>query len=90
MDLAIPVAWANDTTDAAAAMQIAVYRRVGGAERVAAAFRLSALVRATTMAGIRRRHPDYDEPRVQRAYGRLVLGDVLMRQVFPDRELVDP
>jgi hypothetical protein len=53
-------------------------------------FRLNDAVRRLTMAGIRARHPGYDEEQVRQAYGRLVLGDVLARAVWPGRELLDP
>jgi hypothetical protein len=79
-----------DTTADAHDVQRNVYRRLGGAERVAILFRLSGLVRETAMAGIRRRHPSYDEAQVSRALRRLILGDEMMRQVFPDQDLVDP
>jgi len=42
------------------------------------------------MSGIRRRHPDDSDLQVQHAYARLVLGDALVRAVWPDRDLVDP
>jgi hypothetical protein len=79
-----------DTSADADAAQLDVYRRLGGTERVAIMFRLSAMVRDVAMAGIRRRHPTYDETQVRLAWQRLVLGDELTRTVFPDRELIDP
>lgn len=79
-----------DTTADAHDVQCDIYRRLGGAERVAILFRLSALVRETAMAGIRRRHPSYGEAQVSMALRRLVLGDEVMRQVFPDQDRVDP
>lgn len=79
-----------DTTHEAHRLQIDVYRRLGGAERVAILFRLNALVRETALAGIRRRHPAYAEAQVRMALRRLVLGDDLTRQAFPDQALVDP
>lgn len=79
-----------DTTADAHDVQCDIYRRLGGAERVAILFRLSALVRETAMAGIRRRHPSYGEAQVSMAFRRLVLGDEVMRGVFPDQNLVDP
>jgi hypothetical protein len=79
-----------DTTADAHDVQLEAYRRLGGAGRVAVLFRLSTLVRETAMAGIRSRHPGYDEAQVQMALGRLVLGDDLVRRAWPDRELVDP
>ena len=79
-----------DTTADARDVQREVYRRLGGAERVAILFRLNVLVRETAMAGIRRRHPSYAEPQVHMAFRRLLLGDGVMRKVFPNQDLVDP
>lgn len=79
-----------DTSSEAHAKQNAVYRTLGGAERVAILFRLSALVRETARAGIRRRHPSYSDAQVELALRRLLLGDNLVRKAFPNDELVDP
>jgi hypothetical protein len=79
-----------DTTEAADAVQLEIYRRLGGAERVAIAFRLTTLVRETAMAGIRRRHPEYDEQQVRTALWRLTLGDETVSRVWPELELVEP
>lgn len=79
-----------DTSPAAHAIQRDVYLRMGGAGRIAVMFRLTDAVRRLALAGIRARHPEYDEDLVRRAYARLVLGDALIRAVWPDRELVDP
>jgi hypothetical protein len=79
-----------DTSADARDMQREIYSRLGGAERVAILFRLNALVRDTSMAGIRRRHPSYADAEVRAAFRRLVLGDELMRKAFPNQELVDP
>jgi hypothetical protein len=79
-----------DTSQSAHEVQRDVYLRMGGAARVAVMFRLTDAVRRLAMAGIRARHPKHDEPRVRRAYARLVLGDALIRAVWPDQELVDP
>ncbi len=79
-----------DTTVDADTVQTEAYRRLGGAERVAIAFRLGTLVRATALAGIRRRHPGYDEVQARQALRRLLLGDALVRQAYPGEELIDP
>jgi hypothetical protein len=79
-----------DTSGRAYEVQRDVYLRLGGAGRTAVMFRLNDAVRRLAMAGIRARHPGYDEEQVRRAYGRLVLGDALARAVWPGRELVDP
>jgi hypothetical protein len=79
-----------DTSRGAHDAQREVYLRMGGAGRIAVMYRLNDAVRRLAMAGIRARHPAYDEDQVRRAYGRLVLGDAAARAVWPDRDLVDP
>jgi hypothetical protein len=81
---------ASDTSAAADDVQVNVYRRMGGAARVAVVFRLNHIVRSTAKAGIRNRHPEYDDRRVEWAWQRLMLGDELFQAAFPGRELVDP
>lgn len=80
----------RDTTPEANEAQLEAYRRLGGAGRAAVMFRLGDLARRTAMAGIRRRHPEYDEPRVRLALARLLLGDDLVKRVWPSQELVEP
>lgn len=81
---------AADTSPDAHAAQLESYRRMGGTERAQIMFRLSDFARRTAMAGIRRRHPDYDDTQVLLALARLLHGDDLVRQAWPQRELVDP
>ena len=85
-DPAIP----SDTDPAAHQLQQKIYLRLGGRERVAIAFRLSDSVRRLALSGIRHRHPDYTEAQVEQAFARLRLGDALVREIWPDRALVDP
>lgn len=80
----------EDTAPAAHAAQIAAYKRMGGKERTAVTFRLNALARETTMAGIRARHPGYSDEQVRFALYRLIFGDELTRAAWPGRGLVDP
>lgn len=79
-----------DTSPEAHGVQIEAYRRMGAAGRVAVIFRLNELMRETAKAGIRSRHPEYDETQVHLAYARLVLGDDLVREVWPGRPLLAP
>ncbi len=79
-----------DTTSEAWNAQAAALRRLGGAERVAIAFRLTRLAREASRAGIRARHPDYGEDEVRRAFFRMLHGDAATLAVWPERELVDP
>jgi len=79
-----------DTAPDAHARQRDIYMALGGAARLTIAFELTDMVRRTTMAGIRARHPEYSADQVQWAWARLTLGDDLCRAVWPDRPLVDP
>jgi len=85
-----PVSLSADTSLDAHEAQILAYRRMGGAGRVAVMFRLSESARRWSIAGIRRRHPEYDDFQLRRALARMILGDDLVRRVWPDRELLDP
>ncbi len=79
-----------DTTPEAWAAQLALLRRMSGAQRVAIAFRLTRLAREASRAGIRARHPDYGEDEVRRAFFRMLHGDAITSRVWPDRELLEP
>ena len=79
-----------DTTADANEFQLRVYQRMGGAARVAAAFRLSAFVRETAVAGIRYRHPEYSDQQALFAWQRLSLGDALFSEAFPERPRLEP
>ena len=81
---------AADTSPDADAVQVEAYRRMGGAARVQAMFRLTRVARGLAEAGIRSRHPEYDDGRVRLALARLLYGDDLVRRAWPDHELVEP
>lgn len=80
----------HDTDPEANEVQTDAYRRMGGAGRTAVMFRLTAMAKENAAAGIRERHPDYDEERVRLALCRLLYGDDLTRRAFRIRELPDP
>jgi hypothetical protein len=65
---------ALDTTARAAAIQLEHYRAAGPSRRAQIAVDLSDAVRETTLAGIRRRHPDYTEREMARSFLQLVYG----------------
>ena len=79
-----------DTSADAHRAQIEAYRRMGGPGRVALVFRLNDLARKAAIAGIRARHPDYDDESRRLAYAHLVLGDDLTRKMWPQHDLVEP
>lgn len=80
----------GDTSIEAATVQLEAWRRLGPEGRVELAARLSDEVRQVALAGIRHRHPEYSEGMAFRALLRLVLGDALVREVWPSEPLVDP
>jgi hypothetical protein len=81
---------AMDTTSDAGAVQTEIYRRMSPARRCAIAVQMSAAARAITLAGIRSRHPEYDEHQARLALFRLLVGDELFRRAWPDAPLVEP
>jgi hypothetical protein len=64
----------NDTSTRAAAIQLSLYRKAGPEGRARLAVEISEAVRQTTLAGIRRRHPEYSERDVARSFLRFVYG----------------
>jgi len=80
----------GDTSLEAAAVQLDAWRRLGPEGRVELAARLSDEIRQVALAGIRHRHPEYSEGVAFRALLRLVLGDALVRAMWPDDPLIDP
>jgi hypothetical protein len=77
-----------DTSPAAHDFHIALYRRMTAAARIAIADRMSEDVRAIAAAGIRARHPEYDDATVLAAQRRVLVGDVLFRAAWPGAPLV--
>lgn len=64
----------SDTSPRAAAFQLQLYRDAGPARRAQIAAELSDAVRATALAGIRRRHPEYSEDEVGAEFLWMVYG----------------
>ena len=80
----------SDTSPEAAEI---LRRRILGltpSQRVAEGERLCKLARQFMRAGIRRRHPDYDENQVEMALARLLWGDDLYTKARPDWPLLEP
>lgn len=72
-----------DTTEEAARVQFAVYRRMAPEKRLELAFQMTADLRRRLAEGVRQRHPEYGARQVQRAVIRLTLGEELFRAVYP-------
>ncbi len=88
-DESVPPNPRTDTSRDAARMHVEVLRRLGNAHRASMTFDLIDVLRRVTEAGIRHRHPDYDDEMVRVALVRLWLGQELFRQVHPAVE-IDP
>lgn len=71
---------AFDTSSRVAAVQVQLYREIGPAKRAEIMAELSDALRDLAAAGVRHRHPEYDEDRV--------LEEVLA--VFYDRSRISP
>lgn len=74
-----------DTTVEAWEVQLEILRRMSGPDRVAMAFDMTDAARALTEAGIRHRHPDWDEGQVKDALMELLLGPGLANAVRGSR-----
>ncbi|MEN6337721.1 MAG: hypothetical protein ABFE01_25995 [Phycisphaerales bacterium] len=72
----------DDTTAEALAVQRRILHRIGPAGRLAMMFELSDNLRQLIVAGVRYRHPQWDERAVERDVIRLMIGDTLFHQAF--------
>jgi hypothetical protein len=77
----------RDTTLEAFRVQIEVLRRLGVEGRARMTFQLCDQLRCIAVAGVRSRHPDYTDEKVQFAVIRLRLGEALFRKVYPGVEI---
>lgn len=75
----------GDTTPEAWAVQLEILRRMTGPERVAMAFEMSEAARALSEAGIRHRHPEWNEGQVRDALMEMLLGLELANAVRASR-----
>jgi hypothetical protein len=79
-----------DTSEQAASIQIAVYRRMEPAARLRVALELTEMSRRLLTDGIRKRHPEYDGEQVRLAATRAWLGPENFRRAYPDRVELEP
>jgi hypothetical protein len=80
----------SDTNEAAAAVQLGVYRRMTSDQRLRAACELGMVSRQLLEAGIRTRHPEYSDADVRWATIRAWLTPALFRDAYPDGPELDP
>ena len=70
-----------DTTIEAARKQFEILRKLGPEVRLKMAFELSNNLRSIVEAGVKLRHPDYEEQEIQHEVLRLMIGDTLFKQM---------
>jgi len=75
-----------DTTIEAARKQFEILRRLGPQVRAKMAFQMSDNLRSIVESGVRCRHPDYSEQKIQKEVLRLMIGEALFKQVYPHGE----
>ena len=75
-----------DTTIEAVRKQFEILRRLDAEKRLKMAFELSENLRSIVEAGVRLRHPEYDEKQINRQVIRLIIGKALFKQIYPDVE----
>ena len=76
-----------DTSLCSANVQDHVLRKMDIRQRAEMTFELSDNVRRLAEAGVRSRHPEYDDKMVGMAVTKLMIGDSLFKEVFGDIEL---
>ncbi|HIJ70749.1 MAG TPA: hypothetical protein HPP87_05215 [Planctomycetes bacterium] len=76
-----------DTSLNSANVQDDVLRKMDVRQRAEMTFELNDNVRAAVEAGVRSRHPEYDDKMVVMAVTKLMIGDSLFKEAFGDIEL---
>ncbi len=73
-----------DTTIEAMKRQVEILRKVTPERRMEMAFELSDFLRSIVQAGVKERHPDYNEQQIQKEVLRLMIGESLFKQIYPN------
>jgi hypothetical protein len=75
-----------DTTFEAARKEFEILRRLGPQVRAKMAFEMSDNLRHIVEAGIRNRHPNFDQKMIKQEVLKLMIGDKLYRQMLKGTE----
>ncbi len=78
-----------DTTLEAVRKQFEILRRLGPEVRLKMAFEMSDNLRSIVEAGVRERHPNYNEQKIKQGVLRLMIGERLYREAFGDKTKVE-
>jgi hypothetical protein len=71
-----------DTSPAAAAVQVAIYRAMPAWRKIELVAELNKTARTLALAGLRRRHPNDSPQRLQRRLHGLILGEELATKAY--------
>jgi len=77
----------RDTTPDAERVYWEIMQRLSGARKLEMAMEMSENMRRIALAGIRQRHPEYNEDEVRRALLLVLQGREIYRQVYPNRDI---
>jgi len=81
---------ARDTSRAAHAVQVRLYRAMSDERRAALAFEMSDEARRLSVDGIRARHPGYTDEETRRALIVLLYGESMARKIWPNEIVPAP
>ena len=76
-----------DTSPEALRVQFEILRRLTPAQRIALVDDLTKLARGLAMAGLRQRHPEASEARIEELFFEMTLGPELAQSVLADRRV---
>lgn len=74
----------SDTTIEATRKQFEILRRLDPQTRAEMTFELSDNLRSIVEAGVKMRHPNFDQQQVEKEVLKLMIGEPLFRQIYPD------
>ena len=77
----------EDTTVEAVRKQFEILRRLGPEVRLKMTFEMSDNLRRIVESGVRERHPNYDEKKIKQGVLRLMIGEALFKQIYPNIEM---
>ena len=77
-----------DTDKEAWLIQIECFKRMTPTERIKRAMAMTMAAREIARAGIRNCHPNYNEDQVKKALFRMLYGDDLYAEVYPNHPMV--
>src|SRR5437870_2366958 len=73
-----------DTSAEAARVQVEIFRRFSGEQRLRKTLEMSDAIRAITADGVRHHHPEYTDEQVRLTVIRRILGDELFLRAYPN------